>query len=331
MSSTVETMALSPSPTDGITCVRFSAGAEDNLLVSSWDCSVRVYDVPNNRLRLKMEIGNPVLAICYGSDKSEAFSGGLEGSIAQHNLDVPANAHPSIGSHTKPVSCIRYDASKGIVYSGSWDASVAAWDTKASTKTPVMRLPQAGKVYSMSMHDHHLVVGTSAKQVALYDVRRNSDTPVETRDSPLKYQIRCVEILPDGSGYVVTTTEGRVGLEYFDAAKKGYAFKCHRQKIDETDTLVYPVNSVAFHPIFGTFATGGCDGIVNMWDGENKKRICQLAKFSSSVASMAFNHDGSKVAVAASYTYEEGPKDQQEDTVYVRAVQEADVRPKKKE
>jgi hypothetical protein len=37
--------------------------------------------------------------------------------------------------------------------------------------------------------------------------------------------------------------------------KKKYAFKCHR--ISDT---IYPVNTIAFHSQFGTFATGGADG-----------------------------------------------------------------------
>lgn len=27
---------------------------------------------------------------------------------------------------------------------------------------------------------------------------------------------------------------------------------------------------------YGTFATGGCDGFVNVWDGTNKKRLYQV-------------------------------------------------------
>lgn len=27
---------------------------------------------------------------------------------------------------------------------------------------------------------------------------------------------------------------------------------------------------------YGTFATGGCDGYVNVWDGNNKKRLYQV-------------------------------------------------------
>ena len=35
--------------------------------------------------------------------------------------------------------------------------------------------------------------------------------------------------------------------------------------------LNWIVNAIAFHPIYGTFATGGCDGVVNLWDPLNKK------------------------------------------------------------
>lgn len=37
---------------------------------------------------------------------------------------------------------------------------------------------------------------------------------------------------------------------------KKYAFKCHRRSENGRDT-VYPVNAIAFHPLYGTFATGG--------------------------------------------------------------------------
>ncbi len=41
---------------------------------------------------------------------------------------------------------------------------------------------------------------------------------------------------------------------------------------------IYPVNAVSFHCDYNTFATGGSDGLVNIWDGHNKKRLCQFHK-----------------------------------------------------
>ena len=103
-----------------------------------------------------------------------------------------------------------------------------------------------------------------------------------------------------------------MAIEYFDPSeevqKHKYVFKCHRATINGVDT-VYPVNSIAFHPQFGTFATGGCDGLVNIWDGANRKRIHQLARFPTSIASLAFSENGQWLAIASSYTFEEGEKE----------------------
>lgn len=54
------------------------------------------------------------------------------------------------------------------------------------------------------------------------------------------------------SGYATASVEGRIAVEYFDpnpdAQEKKYAFKCHRQTIDDVDH-VWPVNALAFHPV----------------------------------------------------------------------------------
>ena len=43
---------------------------------------------------------------------------------------------------------------------------------------------------------------------------------------------RCLSCFPNKSGYVLSSIEGRVSVEYLDpgteAQKKKYAFKCHR-------------------------------------------------------------------------------------------------------
>ena len=83
------------------------------------------------------------------------------------------------------------------------------------------------------------------------------------------------QILFKLSLYVV----GRVAVEYLDPSpeiqKKKYAFKCHRIKENGVE-MIYPVNAIAFHGQHNTFATGGSDGFVNIWDGFNKKRLCQF-------------------------------------------------------
>ena len=57
---------------------------------------------------------------------------------------------------------------------------------------------------------------------------------------------------------------------------------------------------------YSTFASAGSDGTVSIWDHKSKKRLRQYPKYNSPVPSIAFNCDGSKLAVGVSYTWEEG-------------------------
>jgi cell cycle arrest protein BUB3 len=104
---------------------------------------------------------------------------------------------------------------------------------------------------------------------------------------------------------------------------KKYAFKCHR-----VNDIIYPVNYIVFHPIHGTFATGGADGTVVTWDGNNKKKIANIVKLQNSIACLAYNFDGSELAMASSYTFEEGERDHPREEIYVREVLESEVKPK---
>ena len=86
--------------------------------------------------------------------------------------------------------------------------------------------------------------------------------------------------------------------------------------------VAYPVNVIAFNPAMGTFVTGGCDGLVNVWDGANKKRLHQYPAYPTSVAAVAFNSVGTMLAVASSYTFEQG------DVVSPRTRRSVSSRPK---
>ena len=56
----------------------------------------------------------------------------------------------------------------------------------------------------------------------------------QKRESSLKFQTRFLECFPNRQGYVLSSIEGRVAVEYLDGSpevqKKKYAFKCHRNK-----------------------------------------------------------------------------------------------------
>lgn len=52
--------------------------------------------------------------------------------------------------------------------------------------------------------------------------------------------------------------------------------------------------------------TGGSDGCVAFWDYRLRRRISQFDDFPTSISSLAFNADGTQLAIASSYLYENG-------------------------
>lgn len=130
--------------------------------------------------------------------------------------------------------------------------------------------------------------------------------------------------MPNDAGYASSSIEGRVAVEWFDPSEdsqaRKYAFKCHRQPAPEGDgsDIVYPVNALAFHPVHGTFASGGGDGVVALWDGVAKRRIRQYQKYTTSVAAVAFSNDGKYLAIATSPGFEDDALVEGENKLFIR-------------
>jgi len=314
-----------PSPTDGVTNVVFAHG-NDSLLVSSWDKIVRLYDASKNELKGKYEQKSAILDCTFSDDDQKCFAGSIDKSVAMIDLKTGTTTH--VGSHEKAVKSVSFNSAQNVLITGSWDNSVMLWDYRQQKN--VSSYKSNNKVYTMDTSGYRVVVGYSQRQVLIFDIRQ-MDNPEQTRESSLMNQTRCIRCSPDNEGYALSSIEGRVAIEYFDTSvkvqKKKYAFKCHRKQVGKTQTL-YPVNAIAYHIGYGTFATGGCDGMVNVWDGNNKKRICQYPAYPTSIAALSFNIRGSLLAIASSYTFEEGEKDHAPDAIYVRSINDHEVRPK---
>ena len=200
----------------------------------------------------------------------------------------------------------------------------------------------------MDVVGHRVVIALASRLFHIFDLRK-MDAPEQTRESSLKFLTRALACMSDGqgkhppvvpltvlsfscfpklSGYATASVEGRIAVEYFDPTpaiqEKKYAFKCHRQTIDDVDH-VWPVNALAFHPTYNTFASGGSDATVSVWDHKVKKRLRQYTRYNAPVAALAFSADGARLAVGASYTWdagEEGARTAERPSLFVRELGE---------
>ncbi|KAG0227212.1 hypothetical protein BGW42_003103 [Actinomortierella wolfii] len=316
-------------PSDGISSVVFHPSKPEILLVSSWDKSVRLYDVSKNQQKSRYDHQAAVLDCCFGEDMN-AYSGGLDKVVRMH--DFATNTGRVLGSHGDAVRAMEYSTANNFLVTGSWDKTIRTWDHRAGAENEcnLGTYNQPEKIFSLDVHDQKLVVAMAGRHVYIYDLRNMKET-LQRRESSLKYQTRMVRCMKDGLGYASSSIEGRVAVEFFDKSPemqaKKYAFKCHRQMIDGVETI-YPVNALAYHPIYGTFASGGSDGGVTLWDGFNKKRLRQFPRYPTSVSALSWSCDGRTLAIASSYTYDEGEKDHEPDQIFIRSISEQEARPK---
>jgi len=307
------------------------------LCATSWDGKVKIYAA---RPKLagtcakKSEYTTPSPVLCAAfMGRTHVVTGGVDGAVRAFDLNTGVAS--VVGTHRDGASCVETDDEMpNMVFSASWDKTIKCWDLRvgsdsrcaATTSTP-------GKAYSSDVANGTFFLGTSDRQILAYKTKDllTGGRPIINRQSSMKFQTRCVRGSPGGESLVVASVEGRVAVEYVDDdfnEKNRYAFKCHRKTEATTGETIYPVHAVSFHPL-GTFATGGGDGFVNIWDGAAKKRLFQCPRYPTSISSLAFSPCGTMLAVASSYTHEEREKNTPQDRLYIRVIaDDAEVTPK---
>ncbi|TKA69255.1 hypothetical protein B0A49_03079 [Cryomyces minteri] len=318
---------LSDPPTDVISAVKFAPGSSTRLLVSSWDKCVYLYDTheeEGGRLIRKFEDRAPVLDVCFGKDDNEAFTAGLDWDVKR--LDLETGAQTTLSTHEKGVKSVAYSAEHQILISASWDETLHIHLPHKADHVP-NTVPLPAKPFSMSLSATKLVVAMAARTNYIYDLKALAlfasqasqpppnlleIEPFQKRESSLKFMTRAVACMPNDAGYASSSIEGRCAVEWFDPSStsqaRKYAFKCHRQAQDGVD-VVYPVHALAFHPLHGTFASGGGDGVVALWDAVAKRRIRQYQKYPTSIAALAFSNNGKYLVIGVSPGFENGMED----------------------
>ncbi|KAA8912803.1 hypothetical protein TRICI_003346 [Trichomonascus ciferrii] len=303
---------LNSPPEDSVSDLAFSPQAEF-LSVASWDKKVRIYELTatgDSQGRALYEHEAPVLSTRWFPDGGKVVSGGCDNAVRVYDLQSGQSAQ--IGQHEGPVSAVRVvDVGSPMVASCSWDKTVRYWDVRQGPGAgPVSTLQLPERAYTMDAEKKLLVVGTAERHICLIDLS-NPGSIFKTVQSPLKWQTRVVACYPSGTGYAVGSIEGRCAIQYVDAAeqsKLGFSFKCHREtrSTPRPENVIYPLNAISFHPVYGTFSTAGSDGTFHFWDKDSKYRLKGSGNVGGSIACTAFNRNGNIFAYAVSYDWSKG-------------------------
>ncbi|KAH9608305.1 hypothetical protein KSS87_001741 [Heliosperma pusillum] len=141
---------------DAVTRVRF-APQSNNLLISSWDSSIRLYDVEKNELRLEAQTEAAVLDCCF-QNQSTAFS--VASDVPHHNnhskplhslfmtissLQTQVNRHRRISLPTSQAPCDNLAA--------NWDSTARWLDEPEPTNQYHKYDLQTGTCNDVGQHD----------------------------------------------------------------------------------------------------------------------------------------------------------------------------------
>ncbi|XXG44396.1 hypothetical protein AAC387_Pa01g4216 [Persea americana] len=309
--------------TDAVSRIRF-APQSNNLLISSWDSLLRLYDVSSSVLRLEVPSEAALLSCCF-QEETVAFSVGSDCRVRRY--DLCSGIQDTVGNHDDLAKCVEHSEATNQVITGGLDKKIMFWDFRMANGSNGQSKVVDSEVESMSVCGFHLVV-VIGSTVEMYDLRRLKE-PVKMKESSMDYQISCICSFPNCQGYAVGSIEGRVALRFLDtsiASEMGCVFRCRPKAKDGCHRMV-AVNDIVFHPRYGTFATGDNDGYAIIWDGQNRKRLIELQRYPNSVASLSYNHSGQLLAVASSYTCQEANEVEEAPQIFIQEMDENFVRP----
>lgn len=286
-------------PTDlgVVTALTYNASSS-NLIAASIDKHVLLHDCSDfDRPGTQIPTALVVLSMAVTASGA-TFMGTNTGVIAELDLENLKVWNEAQDSEKGAVAAIL--AMGNSIVSVTYDGTLATRD--AHSKSVATRMQAEHRVFAMDVAANYIVLGMSERKVHIYDSRK-MDQPVQRRETGLKQQTSALSCLPDGSGYAVSTIDGRVAIEYLDPSPavqaRKYAFKCHRvgSKTDPEDT-VYPVNALQFDSKHeSTLYTGGSDGAVCIWDWHARRRTKQHGGFANAVTKLQVCGNALAVAV----------------------------------
>jgi cell cycle arrest protein BUB3 len=131
------TSELANPPSDGISAVKFSPIDPFLLACSSWDRSVKVYNIKSNTQTHTYKLAAPLLDATFSLNGANLYTGGLDKGVSA--IDLATSTVQLLGKHNDGVRCLV--GGDHTIFSGSWDRTVKVWDPRSNGASGTIEQP----------------------------------------------------------------------------------------------------------------------------------------------------------------------------------------------
>lgn len=236
-----------------------------SLISGTWGGSITFWTVTNRdgnvgAARTKVIRGGPHIALSPRGDLL-AF-GGVDHRL--HVWDIQKNsAKCPLSGQEQSIRCIAFSARGNLVVTGSDDRTVRMWDAESCESLGTLATLEQGRgvaeCLAVSHNGNILAVGTSDGNISVWDLGEKRVAMLlegdKTRVNDLSFSPNDA-LLVSVSGEAAHDAPGAVRIWDIKRKLEIRSFFGHDGG----------VRSVAFSPDGKQIATGGCDGILKIWN-----------------------------------------------------------------
>lgn len=236
-----------------IRAVRFNRNG-DYCLTCSSDRTVRLWN-PHKGTGIKIYKGpgQEVLDADVAHDNGRIVCGGADKQVLLMDVST-GQAIRKFRGHNGNINCVKFNDDSSLILSGSYDATLRAWDCRSRTYDPVQIMDEAkDSITSLHLSQHEILTGSVDGTVRRYDIRFGklySDT--------IGHPVTSVKFSQDGHCTLVSSLDDHIRLLDKDTGEllNQYTSHCNSEyKLDSCFT-----NDDAF------VMSGSENGKIYFWD-----------------------------------------------------------------